>query len=108
MEKIKEFLSFFVDGTPKAIGHIFSVVVIAVQLIYVGFIGFLFAIPTFPLCLLFNFPHQIAVNIYFTIGCIITMILYSSEQGEAFVGEKYAPETITALLIGIIVCIWAR
>ena len=110
--KIKEFLSFFVDGTPKAIGHILMTIPLAVQLIYAGLVGLLFGLLFAPiilgLCDLLNCPPNITSNIAWTTACLITLIFYSSKQGELFVGEKHSPQTVTALIIGIIVYIWAK
>lgn len=106
--KIKEFLSFFVDGTPKAIEHVLMTIPPAVQLLYVGLVGLLFAPITAGLCVLLNCPPNITSNIAWTTACLITLIFYSSNQGELFVGEKHSPRAVTALLIGIIVYIWAK
>ena len=106
--KIKEFSSFFVDGTLKAISHILMIIPTAVQLLYAGLVGLLFAPITLGLCVLLNCPHNITSNIAWTTACLITLIFYSSKQGELFVGEKHSPQTVTALLIGIIVYIWVK
>ena len=106
--KIKEFLSFFVDGTPKAIGHILSTIFVVVQLFYVGLPMMFFGLIPIGVCVLLNVPNDIATNVAWTSACLITLICYSSKLGERFVGEYHSPKAAAALIIGIITYVWSR